>query len=96
MAPIFSNQTHQGGEEMAVVYSDDTECRREPLENPFGPKVLPMSPEQSVTGAPKGNAWKHYSAEELARRSRFYYGLPGDENEPCPLGCLDHMRCCHS
>jgi putative transposase len=26
-------------------YFDDTECRMEPLENPFGPKVLPMSPE---------------------------------------------------
>jgi putative transposase len=26
-------------------YFDDTECRLEPLENPFGPKVLPMSTE---------------------------------------------------
>jgi putative transposase len=26
-------------------YFDDMECRMEPLENPFGPKVLPMSPE---------------------------------------------------
>jgi putative transposase len=26
-------------------YFDDTECRMEPLENPFGPKMLPMSPE---------------------------------------------------
>jgi len=26
-------------------YFDDTECRVEPLESPFGPKVLPMSPE---------------------------------------------------
>jgi putative transposase len=26
-------------------YLDDTECRMEPLENPFGPKLLPMSPE---------------------------------------------------
>jgi putative transposase len=26
-------------------YFDDTQCRMEPLENPFGPKVLPMSPE---------------------------------------------------
>jgi len=26
-------------------YFDDTECRMEPLESPFGPKVLPMSPE---------------------------------------------------
>lgn len=28
---------------------DDTECRIEPLENPFGPKLLPMSPEWSNT-----------------------------------------------
>jgi putative transposase len=26
-------------------YFDDETCRLEPLENPFGPKVLPMSPE---------------------------------------------------
>jgi len=26
-------------------YFDDTQCRMERLENPFGPKVLPMSPE---------------------------------------------------
>lgn len=26
-------------------YFDDTECRLEPLDNPFGPKLLPMSPE---------------------------------------------------
>ena len=26
-------------------YFDDRACRMEPLENPFGPKVLPMSPE---------------------------------------------------
>lgn len=26
-------------------YFDDTECRLEPIDNPFGPKVLPMSPE---------------------------------------------------
>jgi hypothetical protein len=25
-------------------YFDDQTCRLEPLENPFGPKVLPMSP----------------------------------------------------
>ena len=25
-------------------YFDDETCRLEPLENPFGPKVLPMSP----------------------------------------------------
>ena len=26
-------------------YFDDETCRREPIGNPFGPKVLPMSPE---------------------------------------------------
>jgi len=26
-------------------YFDDEACRLEPIENPFGPKVLPMSPE---------------------------------------------------
>jgi putative transposase len=26
-------------------YFDDETCRLEPLQNPFGPKVLPMSPE---------------------------------------------------
>jgi hypothetical protein len=26
-------------------YVDDTECRLEPLDNPFGAKLLPMSPE---------------------------------------------------
>ncbi|MGB9369129.1 MAG: hypothetical protein WCE79_24255 [Xanthobacteraceae bacterium] len=25
-------------------YFDDETCRLEPIENPFGPKVLPMSP----------------------------------------------------
>ena len=25
-------------------YFDDETCRLEPLDNPFGPKVLPMSP----------------------------------------------------
>lgn len=25
-------------------YFDDETCRLEPLQNPFGPKVLPMSP----------------------------------------------------
>ena len=28
---------------------DDETCRLEPSANPFGPKVLPMSPEISVT-----------------------------------------------
>jgi putative transposase len=31
--------------EFDLGYFDDTECRLEPLENPFGPKVLPMSQE---------------------------------------------------
>ena len=26
-------------------YFDDETCRLEPIENPFGPKLLPMSPE---------------------------------------------------
>ena len=26
-------------------YFDDETCRLEPIKNPFGPKVLPMSPE---------------------------------------------------
>ena len=26
-------------------YFDDETCRIEPIENPFGPKVLPMAPE---------------------------------------------------
>jgi putative transposase len=26
-------------------YFDDETCRLEPIENPFGPKVLPMPPE---------------------------------------------------
>ena len=26
-------------------YFDDEACRLEPIENPFGPKLLPMSPE---------------------------------------------------
>ena len=26
-------------------YFDDETCRLEPIENPFGPTVLPMSPE---------------------------------------------------
>ena len=28
-----------------IGYFDDETCRLEPIENPFGPKVLPMSPE---------------------------------------------------
>ena len=30
-------------------YFDDETIRVEPIENPFGPKVLPMSPEETVT-----------------------------------------------
>ena len=30
-------------------YFDDETCRLEPLANPFGPKVLSMSPERNVT-----------------------------------------------
>ena len=33
-------------------YFDDQTCRLEPIENPFGSKVLPMSPEWSVTHVP--------------------------------------------
>ena len=29
-------------------YFDDETCRLEPIENPFGPTVLPMSPAPSV------------------------------------------------
>jgi putative transposase len=29
-------------------YFDDETCRLEPIENPFGPKLLPMSPAVSV------------------------------------------------
>ena len=29
-------------------YFDDETCRLEPIDNPFGPKVLPMSPAPSV------------------------------------------------
>jgi putative transposase len=31
--------------EYDLGYFDDETCRLEPIENPFGPKVLPMSPE---------------------------------------------------
>ena len=30
-------------------YFDDETCRLEPIDNPFGPKVLPMSPDCFVT-----------------------------------------------
>ena len=32
-----------------VGYFDDETCRLEPIENPFGPKVLPMCSEYTVT-----------------------------------------------
>ena len=31
--------------EYDLGYFDDETCRLEPIDNPFGPKVLPMSPE---------------------------------------------------
>ena len=34
-------------------YLDDETCRLEPIENPFGPKVLPMSPEWKGSGMAK-------------------------------------------
>ena len=30
-------------------YFDDETCRLEPIENPFGPKLLPMCSERTVT-----------------------------------------------
>jgi putative transposase len=53
---VFAGQNvgvTQVGERMWLVtfmhydlgYFDDETCRLEPIENPFGPKVLPMSPE---------------------------------------------------
>jgi hypothetical protein len=39
---------HEGHEPDALGdsgYFDDETCRLEPIDNPFGPKVLPMSPE---------------------------------------------------
>ena len=53
---VFAEQNvgvTQVGERMWLVtfmhydlgYFDDETCRLEPIENPFGPTVLPMSPE---------------------------------------------------
>ena len=53
---VFAGQTvgvTQVGEHIWLVsfmdydlgYFDDETCRLEPIENPFQPKVLPMSPE---------------------------------------------------
>ena len=53
---VFAGQNvgvTQGGKRVWLVtfmhydlgYFDDETCRLEPIENPFGPKVLPMSPE---------------------------------------------------
>ncbi|HKY20313.1 MAG TPA: hypothetical protein VJM31_03760 [Vicinamibacterales bacterium] len=51
--PFSNARTRRHGERMWLVtfmhydlgYFDDETCRLEPIENPFGPKVLPMSPE---------------------------------------------------
>ena len=56
MSHVFAGQNvgvTQVGERIWLVsfmqydlgYFDDETCRLEPIENPFGPKVLPMSPE---------------------------------------------------
>jgi putative transposase len=52
---VFAGQhvgvTHVGERIWLVTFTqydlgyDDETCRFEPIENPFGPKVLPMSPE---------------------------------------------------
>ena len=56
VSQVFAGQlvgVRQTGERIWLVtfmdydlgYFDDETCRLEPIENPFGPKVLPMSPE---------------------------------------------------
>jgi len=56
LSHVFAGQSvgvTQVGERLWLVtfmhydlgYFDDETCRLEPIENPFGPKVLPMSPE---------------------------------------------------
>ena len=56
LSHVFAGQTvgiTQVGERIWLVtfmqydlgYFDDETCRLEPIENPFGPKVLPMSSE---------------------------------------------------
>ena len=44
-------------------YFDDETCRLEPIENPFGPTVLPMSPEWT--------AWDWRRRPDLNRGWRF-------------------------
>jgi putative transposase len=34
-------------------YFDDETCRLEPIQNPFGPKVLPMSPDELLPMSPE-------------------------------------------
>jgi len=56
-------------------YFDDTECRLEPINNPFGPKLLPMSPQQSVThvsGRTTPGRWiriKHPESQQVIWRT---------------------------
>lgn len=38
---------------LCLGYFDDETCRLEPIENPFGPKLLPMSPAPSDAIPPK-------------------------------------------
>jgi len=46
MPPVtVLDRTCRQSRSIDLGYFDDTQCRMEPLENPFGPKVLPMSPE---------------------------------------------------
>ena len=63
MSTVFAGQdvgVRQVGDRIWLVsfmdydlgYFDDEVCRVEPIENPFSPKVLPMSPEWSVTYVP--------------------------------------------
>ena len=40
-------------------YFDDETCRLEPIENPFGPKVLPMCPEWTHTRWRPQTATRH-------------------------------------
>ena len=38
-------------------YFDDEKCRLEPIDNSFGPKLLPISPEQGVTHVSGTDRW---------------------------------------
>lgn len=68
-------------------YFDDAECRIEPLESPFGPKLLRMSPEWSntvITRLPQA------FVGECMARSRFQIALKGVRFGPvrkCNIGC---------